>query len=89
MEPTPQFTVSIIGAGPVGFALAADLQSRGHDVLVYLHPTHLGHASHVIEKGYLRITGIINGLTTIRVTTSISEAISFSKILFLTVPSTG
>lgn len=81
--------VSIIGAGPAGFALAADLQSRGSNVLVYSHPTHLRHASHVIERGYLQISGIMTGLAAIQITTSISEAIAFSNLIFITVPSTG
>ncbi|KAK3367577.1 6-phosphogluconate dehydrogenase [Podospora didyma] len=84
-----QHSVSIIGAGPAGFALAADLQSRGNRVLVYSHPTHLRHASHVLKQGHLQITGAITGFATMRVTSSISDAIAFSPVLLLTVPSTG
>lgn len=81
--------VSIVGAGPAGFALAADLESHGTSVLVYSHPTHLRHANSVLERGYLRASGAIEGSTNLRVTFNMSEVIDFSKIVILTVPSTG
>ena len=84
-----QSKVSIIGAGPAGFALAADLQSRGTSVLLYSHPTHLRHANYVVDKGYLKASGAIEGSTNLRVTVNISELVDFSKIIILTVPSTG
>lgn len=84
-----QSKVSIIGAGPAGFALAADLGSRGTNVLVYSHPTHLRHANEVVGNGCLRARGAIEGSTNPRVTFDMSEVISFSKIIILTVPSTG
>ncbi|KAK3344490.1 6-phosphogluconate dehydrogenase [Lasiosphaeria hispida] len=89
MEPV-QPTVSIVGAGPAGFALAADLQSSGKNVLVYSHPTHLRHAKSVLGNGgRLQVTGAINGFATLRITCNIEEAITFSKVMILTVPSTG
>ena len=81
--------VSIVGAGPAGFALAADLESRGTSVLVYSHPTHLRHANYVVDKGFLRARGAIESSTNPRVTFDMSKVISFSKIIILTVPSTG
>ncbi len=84
-----QLKVSIVGAGPAGFALAADLESRGTSVLIYSHPTHLRHASNVVKKGYLRARGAIECCTNPRVTYDIGEIIGFSKIIILTVPSTG
>jgi lactate dehydrogenase-like 2-hydroxyacid dehydrogenase len=84
-----QLRVSIVGAGPAGFALAADLDSRGTNVLVYSHPTHVRHANYVVENGCLRATGKIEGSTTLRVTFDMAEVIEFSKIIILTVPSTG
>lgn len=81
--------VSIVGAGPAGFALAADLESCGTRVLVYSHPTHLRHANYVVDKGFLRASGAIEGSTNPRVTFDMSEVIEFSKIIVLTVPSTG
>lgn len=81
--------VSIVGAGPAGFALAADLESHGISVLVYSHPTHLRHANDVVEKGCLRSSGAIECSTNPRVTFDMSEVIDFSKIIILTVPSTG
>ena len=81
--------VSIVGAGPAGFALAADLESRGTSVLVYSHPTHLRHAKNVVDQGCLRASGAIEGSMNPRVTLDMSKVIDFSKIIILTVPSTG
>jgi len=81
--------VSIVGAGPAGFALAADLESRGTNVLVYSHPSHLGHANHVAKKGCLRASGEMDGFSNPLVTLDMGEVVHFSKIIILTVPSTG
>ena len=81
--------VSIVGAGPAGFALTADLESHGTSVLVYSHPTHLRHAKNVLDKGCLRARGAIEGSMNPRVTFDMSEVIAFSRIIILTVPSTG
>jgi hypothetical protein len=82
-------TVSIVGAGPAGFALAAGLQSQGANVLLYSHPTHLRHANHVKRSGHLRASGLVEGCTTLRITSDMGEAVAFSPIVILTVPSTG
>lgn len=84
-----QLPVSILGAGPAGFALAADLQSHGRSVLLYSHPAHTRHADSVREKGCLRATGAMQGTTIVQLTTDISEVVAFSRVLILTVPSTG
>ncbi|CZR67176.1 uncharacterized protein PAC_17075 [Phialocephala subalpina] len=84
-----QFKVCIVGAGPAGFALAADLESRGTSVLVYSHPTHIHHASYVIDKGCLRASGTMESSTNIRITFDMRDVIAFSKFIILTVPSTG
>ena len=84
-----QPAVSIIGAGPAGFALAAGLQSHGTSVLLYSHPTHLRHANHVKRKGHLKASGLMEGCTNLRITSDIGEAVAFSPIMILTVPSTG
>lgn len=81
--------VSIIGAGPAGFALAADLLSHGKNVLLYSHPTHLRHANCVREKGCLRASGVMEGFADIPITTDMAEVVAFSQVVFLTVPSTG
>ncbi|KAK8018799.1 hypothetical protein PG991_007989 [Apiospora marii] len=81
--------VSIIGAGPAGFALAADLLSHGKNVLLYSHPTHLRHANSVREKGCLKASGVMEGFADIPITTDMAEAIAFAQVIFLTVPSTG
>jgi opine dehydrogenase len=82
-------TVSVVGAGPAGFALAADLQSQGKRVLLYSHPTHLRHADDVKHNGYLRASGVVGGPTNVHVTSDMAEIVAFSLVIILTVPSTG
>jgi opine dehydrogenase len=84
-----QPTVSIVGAGPAGFALAADLQSCGKRVLLYSHRTHLRHAEDVKNKGHLRASGVLQGSAKLQVTSDMAEVVAFSSIIILTVPSTG
>ncbi|KAK2767180.1 nad nadp octopine nopaline dehydrogenase [Colletotrichum kahawae] len=81
--------VSIVGAGPAGFALAADLQNNGKSTLLYSHETHLRHANDVMSKGRLTLSGMMEGFSHLRLTTDMSQAVAFSKILIPTVPSTG
>ncbi|KAM7219516.1 6-phosphogluconate dehydrogenase, C-terminal-like protein [Rhypophila decipiens] len=92
----PQENVSIIGAGPAGFALAADLQRRGRGVLLYSRPDRLRHANKIKDSqdvGYHNLN--VSGPKTepfsckLRVTCDITEAVSFANIIVLTVPSTG
>ncbi|SPQ19367.1 50f69fca-ae98-43ac-ae7e-025527a2a6a1 [Thermothielavioides terrestris] len=84
-----QTNVSIVGAGPAGFALAADLQRHGKGVLLYAHPTHLGHANRVRDRGYLKASGALEAWATLRVTSDMGEVVAFSETIILTVPSTG
>lgn len=81
--------VSIVGAGPAGFALAADLESRGTRVLLYSHPDHLRHTNDVMSKGYLKVNGQIPDWQDPLVTTCMDEVVHFSTTIILTVPSTG
>ena len=84
-----QSKVSIVGAGPAGFALAADLERCGTSVLVYSHPTHLRHASSVADKGCLHASGALEGATQLRVTSDMRDVVDFSRTIVITVPSTG
>jgi opine dehydrogenase len=84
-----QPTVSIVGAGPAGFALAADLQSLGKRVLLYSHPTHQRHAKDVKSNGKLRARGVLRGSAKVHITSDMAEVVAFSPIIILTVPSTG
>ncbi|PVI01588.1 6-phosphogluconate dehydrogenase C-terminal domain-like protein [Periconia macrospinosa] len=84
-----QNTVTIIGAGAAGFALAVDLKNHGVSVLVYSHSNHLRHANEVISKGQLTARGKVQGVAIPWITADMAEAVAFSKIIILTVPSTG
>jgi opine dehydrogenase len=84
-----QQNVSIVGAGPAGFALAVDLQSRGINVLLYSHAEHLSSYNTVKEKGYLTASGAIQGSMIPDVTCDMADVVAFSQIIVLTVPSTG
>ncbi|TDZ46854.1 Vitopine synthase [Colletotrichum trifolii] len=82
--------VSVLGAGPAGFALAADLQQNHEtDTLLYSHPAHARHARTVMETGRLELSCAMDGFTHVRLTTDMAEAVAFSQTLILTVPSTG
>ena len=81
--------VSLVGAGPAGFALAIDLQKRGTNVLVYSHPSHLRHANEVHNKGHLTVCGKIEESEVLHITSEMSDVIEFSNLIILTVPSTG
>ncbi|ESZ95053.1 NAD/NADP octopine/nopaline dehydrogenase [Sclerotinia borealis F-4128] len=82
-------SISIIGGGPAGFALAADLATHGHNILIYTHPLHTQHASHVLSAGHLLSRGVIEGATHPQMTNDMDDVVSFSKIIIVTVPSTG
>ncbi|QYT00171.1 NAD/NADP octopine/nopaline dehydrogenase [Trichoderma simmonsii] len=84
-----QRKVSIVGAGPSGFALVADLQSRGIDALVYSHPDHLRYANEVMDSGLLTARGKIEGSMPVCITSDMGDIIEFSTIIIITVPSTG
>lgn len=84
-----QRRVCIIGAGPAGFALAADFKAHGINVLVYSHSNHFRHAHEVIRKGCLTSKGKVQGASKQQITSDMSEALAFSKIVILTIPSTG
>ncbi|KAF2230843.1 6-phosphogluconate dehydrogenase C-terminal domain-like protein [Viridothelium virens] len=84
-----QHRVSLVGAGPAGFALAIDLEKRGTNVLVYSHPSHLRHVNDVQDKGLLTVRGKLEGSTVLRITSNMRDVIGFSNLIILTVPSTG
>ena len=87
---TMQQRVSILGAGPAGLALAADLSHNGTNVLIYSHPLHSSHSSSILCNGKLELyshTSIDSANP--KLTYDIHDAVSFSKFLILTVPSTG
>ena len=83
-------SVAIIGAGPCGCAFAADLASKGRDVLLYAHPEHRGFVP-LIESndGWLGAKGEVNGRFQIPTTSDMYLAIRHSTHIVVTVPSFG
>jgi opine dehydrogenase len=82
-------TVSIMGAGHCGCAFAADLLNRGASVLLYAHPQHQRNIHAIRQQGHLASTGAIRGCFSPRLSTSIAEAVQFSRYLVVTVPAYG
>lgn len=83
-------TVTIIGAGPCGCAFAADLASRGKDVMLYAHPDHRGGTTMIENNGgWLNADGEISGRYQIKTTSDLFLAIRHSFFLVTTVPSYG
>ncbi|KAJ3029040.1 hypothetical protein HDV00_009802 [Rhizophlyctis rosea] len=81
---------SILGAGPSGFALAAEMQQSGIDVLLWSHPHHQRHIQAVLSAGHFLTTGKITSTNLPpKTTTALSTALAFSPILILTLPSTA
>ncbi|MEM5439382.1 NAD/NADP-dependent octopine/nopaline dehydrogenase family protein [Paraburkholderia diazotrophica] len=81
-----RFPVSIIGAGNCGCAFAADLASRGFEVLLYGHPDHRHNIDSIRAKGSLIASMAITGEFYPTVTTNIAEAVEFSRFLVVAIP---
>ncbi|APA90662.2 NAD/NADP octopine/nopaline dehydrogenase family protein (plasmid) [Paraburkholderia sprentiae WSM5005] len=84
-----KLSVSIIGAGNTGCTFAADLASRGIDVLLYGHPKHRGNIDAIRKKGCLASRMEIEGEFNPTLTTEMADAVQFSHFLVVTVPSYG
>jgi opine dehydrogenase len=82
-------SVSIIGAGNCGCALAADLASRGANVLLYAHPEHRRHAATIERNGCLEAGLKIEGRFHPRVSSDMADVVRLSKFIVITVPSYG
>ncbi|KAI0408475.1 putative NAD/NADP octopine/nopaline dehydrogenase [Xylaria palmicola] len=80
-------SVSIIGAGNCGCAFAADLENRGVRALLYAHPDHSTNVDAIRENGYLDSMGKVEGRFYPAATTDMGEAVRFSNILIVAVPS--
>ncbi|WYX24906.1 NAD/NADP octopine/nopaline dehydrogenase family protein [Achromobacter xylosoxidans] len=81
--------VSIIGTGHCGCAMAADLLGRRVPTLLYAHPQHCRTLEAIRQQGYLDATGGIIGRFFPQLTTSMADAVGFSRILVITIPAYG
>lgn len=83
-----QKTVSIIGAGNSGLALAANLERNGYHVCLYSHPNHSQNLDLIQRQGTLTSKGIIEGTHKIELLTKdLSQATDFSQNIMLALPS--
>lgn len=81
-------TVTIIGCGHGGQALAADLAERNYNVVLYAHPKHPGGIEAIKQAGGICCSGLINKFVPISlVTTDLQEALAKSKYVILALPS--
>ncbi|KAI0419387.1 putative NAD/NADP octopine/nopaline dehydrogenase [Xylaria grammica] len=80
-------SVSVVGAGNCGCAFAADLENRGVRVLLYAHPDHSTNVDAIRKNGLLESIGIVEGRFYPAVSTDMREALQFSNIVIIAVPS--
>ncbi|KAI0905410.1 putative NAD/NADP octopine/nopaline dehydrogenase [Ustulina deusta] len=80
-------SLSIIGAGNCGCAFAVDLENRGIRVLLYAHPDHSTNVNAIGKSGFLDSIGVVEGRFYPSVSTDMREALQFSNIVILAVPS--
>lgn len=91
--------ITIVGAGNVGHALAFEAGLKGMDVMLYEHPDFAKHLSDIKEKGGIHsvdalhvgeksLPAAISGFAKINhLTTDPKEAMAFSDVICLTIPS--
>ncbi|KAI1429827.1 putative NAD/NADP octopine/nopaline dehydrogenase [Xylaria sp. FL1777] len=79
--------VSIVGAGNCGCAFAADLENRGTRVLLYAHPDHSTNVDAIGKSGFLESIGVVEGRFYPSVSTDMREALRFSNVVIIAVPS--
>ncbi|MFQ2221630.1 NAD/NADP octopine/nopaline dehydrogenase family protein [Aeromonas enteropelogenes] len=82
-------SVSIIGAGNCGCALAADLLSRGKRVMLYSHPLHNRNACIIHKRGGFKSVRELDGWYNPQLSLLMSDAIRFSNVIIITVPAYG
>jgi len=84
-------TIGIIGIGHVGCALAFDLASRGHEVILRSMPGHLGNIPKIrANNNHLGCCGVITGRLAMRVEEGLNRTTCLTEtIIFVAVPSQG
>lgn len=80
-------SVSIIGAGHCGCAIAADVLGRGGKALLYAHPDHSAALHAILRQGYLGVSGKMRGRFMPVLSSDLGEALQFSDYLVLALPS--
>ncbi|KAI0968222.1 putative NAD/NADP octopine/nopaline dehydrogenase [Xylaria arbuscula] len=80
-------SVSIVGAGNCGCAFAADLENRGVKALLYAHTDHSSNVDAIGRNGFLDSIGVVEGRFYPEVSTDMRDALQFSNIVIVAVPS--
>lgn len=82
-----QITYSILGAGNVGLALAADIENRGDRALLYATPGHDRVLNKIEVQGHLDATEALTGRYYPTITHDLQHLIESSDYLVITLPS--
>jgi len=81
-------SVTVIGCGYGGQALASDLTQRGYKVTLYAHPKHPGGLHAIKKAGGIHCRGLINAFVPIPVITNdLHQAMLESKYIIIALPS--
>src|SRR5690625_2561561 len=84
----PKLTVSIIGAGNGGVAMAGHLGLKGHRVRLYSRDE--GKVSPVRKAGGIIVTGAVNGFGPVEcATTDLAEAVEGADVIMVTTPASA
>ena len=81
-----QTSVSILGTRHVGCAIAADLASRGHAVVLYAHPSHRRTMDSIDAAGGLTATGVMQNQCRPVTTTDLGTALRHAELLIIALP---
>ncbi|MCJ9719951.1 NAD/NADP octopine/nopaline dehydrogenase family protein [Agrobacterium sp. SHOUNA12C] len=82
--------VTILGGGPVGFAMAVFLQYHGFKVIIWSDVDHSSSTNALRESGVLEAMGdVVSGSFKPHTTVFLPTALSFSNIVISTIPSHG
>ncbi|MCK4821912.1 NAD(P)-binding domain-containing protein, partial [bacterium] len=78
-------SITVIGAGNVGCAIAADLTLAGHEVILYEMPKFSEKIDPIVQSGGIKLSGVgRKGFAKIhRVTTDIIEAVRGTRIIMV------
>jgi opine dehydrogenase len=78
--------VAVLGGGNGGRTAAAEFAIGGHDVVLYEIPDHVAALEPILEAGYIRAIGKVEGTGPVRVEKDLARAIEGADAIFIVVP---